>query len=52
MTPSSSRGCYSHPSWRFVRDGHFIMVEEDVVITPEGARKLSPGCEILYTIEA
>ena len=40
------------PEPRFVRDGHFIMVEEDVVITPEGARKLSSGCEILYTIEA
>ena len=34
------------PEPRFVRDGHFIMVEEDVVITTDGARKLSHGCEI------
>jgi Xaa-Pro aminopeptidase len=40
------------PEPRFVRDGHFIMVEEDVVITSEGARKLSTGCETLYTIDA
>lgn len=40
------------PEPRFVRDGHFIMVEEDVVITPAGARKLSTGSEILYTIDA
>jgi Xaa-Pro aminopeptidase len=40
------------PEPRFVRDGHFIMVEEDVVITPEGAEKLSTGCETLYTIDA
>jgi Xaa-Pro dipeptidase len=39
------------PEPRFVRDGHFIMVEEDVVITPDGARKLSSGCETLYTID-
>lgn len=40
------------PEPRFVRDGHFIMVEEDVVITTDGMRKLSHGCETLYTIEA
>jgi Xaa-Pro aminopeptidase len=40
------------PEPRFVRDGHFIMVEEDVVITHDGARKLSTGCEKLYTIDA
>jgi Xaa-Pro dipeptidase len=39
------------PEPRFVRDGHFIMVEEDVVITETGARKLSTGCETLYTID-
>ena len=39
------------PEPRFVRDGHFIMVEEDVVITTDGARKLSRGCETLYTID-
>lgn len=39
------------PEPRFVRDGHFIMVEEDVVITESGARKLSTGCERLYTID-
>jgi Xaa-Pro aminopeptidase len=39
------------PEPRFVRDGQFIMVEEDVVITPEGALKLSKGSEILYTID-
>jgi Xaa-Pro aminopeptidase len=39
------------PEPRFVRDGHFIMVEEDVVITEKGARKLSTGCETLYTID-
>ena len=39
------------PEPRFVRDGHFIMVEEDVVITSVGIRKLSQGCETLYTIE-
>ena len=39
------------PEPRFVRDGHFIMVEEDVVITEGGARKLSTGCEKLYTID-
>ena len=40
------------PEPRFVRDGHFIMVEEDVVITADGRRKLSTGCETLYTIDA
>jgi Xaa-Pro dipeptidase len=40
------------PEPRFVRDGHFIMVEEDVVITEHGMRKLSTGCETLYTIDA
>lgn len=40
------------PEPRFVRDGHFIMVEEDVVITEQGARKLSNGCETLYTLDA
>ena len=40
------------PEPRFVRDGHFIMVEEDVVITTDGARKLSNGCGTLYTIDA
>jgi Xaa-Pro dipeptidase len=40
------------PEPRFVRDGHFIMVEEDVVITADGARKLSNGCGTLYTIDA
>jgi Xaa-Pro aminopeptidase len=40
------------PEPRFVRDGHFIMVEEDVVITPDGARKLSTGCETLYVIDS
>jgi Xaa-Pro dipeptidase len=39
------------PEPRFVREGHFIMVEEDVVITETGARKLSTGCETLYTID-
>lgn len=39
------------PEPRLVRDGHFIMVEEDVVITTDGMRKLSHGCETLYTIE-
>ena len=39
------------PEPRFVRDGHFIMVEEDVVITQNGIQKLSRGCETLYTIE-
>ena len=39
------------PEPRFVRDGHFIMVEEDVVITEHGMRKLSTGCETLYTID-
>lgn len=39
------------PEPRFVRDGHFIMVEEDVVITTDGMRKLSTGCETLYTID-
>ncbi len=38
------------PEPRFVRDGQFIMVEEDVVITESGMRKLSHGCEVLYTI--
>ena len=36
---------------RFVENGHFIMVEEDVVITNTGARKLSTGCEKLYVID-
>jgi Xaa-Pro aminopeptidase len=40
------------PEPRFIRDGHFIMVEEDVVITTDGMRKLSHGCETLYTIDA
>jgi Xaa-Pro dipeptidase len=39
------------PEPRFVRDGHFIMVEEDIVITADGMRKLSNGCDRLYTIE-
>ncbi|MCL4186695.1 MAG: Xaa-Pro peptidase family protein [Rhodobacteraceae bacterium] len=38
------------PEPRFVRDGRFIMVEEDVVITETGARRLSHGCERLYEI--
>jgi len=40
------------PEPRFIRDGHFIMVEEDVVITTNGIRKLSHGCETLYAIDA
>jgi Xaa-Pro aminopeptidase len=40
------------PEPRFIRNGHFIMVEEDVVITNNGPRKLSSGCETLYTIDA
>jgi Xaa-Pro aminopeptidase len=40
------------PEPRFIRDGHFVMVEEDVVITTNGIRKLSHGCETLYTIDA
>jgi len=39
------------PEPRFVLDGHFIMVEEDVVITQDGMRKLSHGCETLYVID-
>lgn len=39
------------PEPRFVRDGHFIMVEEDVVITTDGMRKLSHGCERLHAID-
>jgi Xaa-Pro aminopeptidase len=39
------------PEPRFVQDGHFIMVEEDVVITADGPRKLSTGTETLYTID-
>jgi Xaa-Pro aminopeptidase len=38
------------PEPRFVRDGHFIMVEEDVVVTDAGAVKLSDGCSRLYEI--
>lgn len=39
------------PEPQFVRDGQFIMVEEDVVITEGGMRKLSHGCETLYIID-
>lgn len=40
------------PEPRFVQDGQFIMVEEDVVVTDKGARLLSTGCERLYQIDA
>lgn len=39
------------PEPRFVRQGQFIMVEEDVVVTDNGVQKLSTGCETLYTID-
>lgn len=39
------------PEPRFVRNGEFVMVEENVAITQDGVRRLSRGSDVLRVIE-